>query len=203
MKTPIILFLALIFTIPAFATIDPDPDQIGVYFDTNADVTCIAMESSVPFWVYVIITRPTSPEIHGVEFSLCEVVDPGMEGMLFRLSPIWENYNPDIMPVLDGDWCNEGVAAGFFGPIVPQGDNALLVSIQYMMIATMTVDFHLGPMSAPSIPNGPPAYLGAGDEIIPLGVSSGDPDLPVATVNGCSIIAVENVDFGSIKCLYR
>lgn len=197
-----VFLLLLILALPSFAVVDPDPDQIGVYFDENADITCIDMAPSTPFWVYVIITRPTSPEIHGVEFSFCPAVEPGYEGMVFRLNAMWAGGGIDITPVII-DLCSDGAIRGFVVPIVPQQDNALVLSLQYMLLAPMTLDFHLGPFPAPTFDNGLPAYKGAGDEIIPLGVSSGDPDLPVASVNGCNAVPVENANFGEVKALFR
>lgn len=202
MKSLSVFLLLLILALPSFATVDPDPDQIGVYFDENADIACTDMPMSTPFWAYVIITRPTSPEIHGVEFSLCTAVEPGYEGMVFRLDAMWAGGGIDINPVII-DLCSDGAIRGFVEPIVPQQDNALLLSQQFMLLAPITLDFHLGPYPVPTFDNGLPAYQGANGEIIPLGVSSGDPDLPVASVNGCNAVPVESADFGMVKALYR
>ena len=202
MKPLITILLSLILALPAFATVDPDPDQIGVYFDDNADLHCLDVPPSTPFWAHVFITRPTSPEVLAVEFSLCEVVEPGLEGMVFLLSTIWAGGGIIITPVVT-DWCNDGVSYGFPVSLVPQQENLLLVSFQYMLLAPMTLEFKLGPHPLPSIADGLPAYLGAGNEIIPLGVSSGDPDLPVASVNGCNVIPVESRSWGGIKANFR
>jgi hypothetical protein len=201
MKPLIAFLLSLILALPAFATVDPDPDQIGVYFDTDADLTCIDVPPSTPFWAYLIVTRPTSPEVHGIEFSLCEEVEDGYQGMLFRLSAVWTNGG--INPPFPIDWCNEAVAHGFAGPVLPVQGNAVLVSMQYMLLAPVSLDFYLGPYPVQSIEDGLPAYLGADHEIISLGVSSGDPDLPVASVNGCNAIPVESRSLGDIKANFR
>ena len=201
MRSLIVFLVSLAITVPGFATVDPDPDQIGIYFDTNADVTCIDVLPSTPFWAYLIITNPSSPEILAIEFSLCVEVVGGSPGMLFRLSVVWENDNIGD-PVLT-DWCNEGVARGWAVPIVPQENNALLVRFQYMLLADMGLNFYLGAFSTQTIEDGLPAYLGTGDVVLPLGVSSGNTGLPVASVNGCNAVPVKDSTFGGLKCLFR
>jgi len=71
---------------------------------------------------------------------------------------------------------------------------------QYLLLMEVPVDFYLGP--APGLGN--PVYSGASGEAIPLGISSGSPDLPVAQINGgCQVVPVEATTFGSLKSLYR
>ena len=72
-----------------------------------------------------------------------------------------------------------------------------------MLLAPMGLNFYLGPYSVQSVEDGLPAYVGIGNVIYPLGVSSGDPGLPVASVNGCNAVTVEGTTFGGVKCLFR
>ena len=200
MRFLIVTLILVGSVVPGFATVDPDPDQIGIYFDTNADVTCIDVPPSVPFWAYVVITNPSS-EILGVEFSLCIEYIGGYESMLFLLSDEWW-FGPRIQPV-ELDWCPGGVIMGWGTPLIPQEANAVVVGLRYMLLSDMGLQFYLGPVFPPSIEDGLPAYLGTGNVVLPLGVSSGDPGLPVASVNGCNAVTVEGTTFGRMKCLFR
>ncbi|MCP4144451.1 MAG: hypothetical protein GY752_04110 [bacterium] len=202
MRLLIVALVLLVGALPGFATVDPDPDQIGIYFDYNADVTCIDTVPFLPFWAYVMVTNPTNPEIWGVEFSLCVEVFGGTEDMLIRLSEQWEGGSSSIPP-FDIDWCADGVMQGFAYPVLPQSGNTLMVSLQYMLVSDIAVNFYLGPAANQSIPDGLPAYLGPGGLVHPLGISSGSPDLPVASVNCCFVVDSELTTFGKLKCLYR
>ena len=201
MRLIIVALILLTNVNPSIATIDPDPDQIGIYFDSEANVACIDQPPSTPFWAYLIITSPSSTEVQGVEFSLCAEVEGGNTGLLFRLATVWEN-DPIGDPVVT-DWCTEGVVKNWAVPIVPQGGIALLARFQYMILADVGVNFYLGPNSDQSIPDGLPSYRGFEGIVLSLGVSSGDPSLPVASVNGCNAVNLNLSTFGSLKCLYR
>jgi hypothetical protein len=201
MRFLIVVLVLVVSVIPGFATVDPDPDQIGLYFDTNADVTCIDVLPSTPFWAYLVISNPSSPEVWGVEFSLCVEVIGGSPSLLFRLSEDWEI--DDVSQPVVIDWCNDGAIRGWASPILPQDNNALIVSFQYMLLAEMGLNFYLGAVSTQAIEDGLPAYLGTGDVVLPLGVSSGNTGLPVASVNGCNAVPVEGSTFGGLKCLFR
>ncbi len=181
-----------------YATIDPDPDQLGVYFDTNADVNCLNAGTSIPFFVYVVLTMPTESEVTGFEFGYRAVVPPGLEGLVFRLATTEPCLNsPD-------SWGEGDYYCSFSSPLPMVGSNVVLVTWSFLFLAAgVPMDFFLGPASVESIPDGLPAYESHG-EILPLGISSGSPEIPVATVNGfCGVISNEEVSFGKIKSMYR
>jgi hypothetical protein len=196
--------LALTFLVmgwgPAAATIDPDADQLGVYFDLEADENCLTVVPSLPFFAYVTITNPSAAEIHGLEFGYHLEVPEGSEGLLFRLANFcpgecfdWNNTDP-----LDGDY-----VVGLASPIPGAGADVIFITWQFMLLAPMTIDFYLGPAVVQSLPDGLPAYE-IGGSILPLGVSSGDVNLPVASVNGdCRAVAVTDASWGHVKSLYR
>ncbi|MCP4195387.1 MAG: hypothetical protein GY768_32710, partial [Planctomycetaceae bacterium] len=65
------------------------------------------------------------------------------------------------------------------------------------------IEFFLVSAIVESIADGLPAYESHG-EILPLGISSGSPEVSVANVNGfCDVISNEEVSFGKIKSMYR
>ena len=191
--------LATLIAPAAHAAIDPDPDGIGVYFDLNADVYEIAMGPSVPFNAYIIVTNPTGTGIQGYEFSRIITVPPGMEGMFFTLVEIWHGYN-DIHPVEPPGLGNDFMIS--FGTPIPATPTVTLVTWQFMLLAPMIVDFYLGPSSGEFGTNGLLVYESPTGPV-PLHVSSGDPALRVATVNGTGVVPVTMTSFGSLKALYR
>ena len=201
MRFLIVVLVSVVSVIPSFATVDPDPDQIGIYFDMNADVSCIDVPASVPFSAHVVITNPSSTEIRDAEFSLCVETIGGSEDMLFKLSEHW--WFGFIVGPPEWDMCTDGVYVGGGDPLLPQGVNAVVVSFQYMQLVEMGLNFYLSAAPNQSIEDGLPAYVGTGDVVIPLGISSGDPGLPVASVNGCNAVPIEGSTFGGLKCLYR
>jgi hypothetical protein len=184
----------------ASSIIDPDPDQIGVYFDTDANTSCITVPMNNQFDVYVMITNPSAADVEGWEFGYRIVVPEGSESSVIRVgdsTACW--FWPDPETWLSGDHVC-GLA-----PLEPvTGSIVTLVNWQYLLIAPgITMDFYIGPSSMQSIEDGLPGY-DAGGVFRPLGISSGDVNLPVASVNGdCRAISVDKLTFGQLKSLYR
>lgn len=54
----------------AFAVVDPDPNSIGLYFDTNADVYEAEAVSFANVSVYIIATNPAYAQIDAYEFGI-------------------------------------------------------------------------------------------------------------------------------------
>ena len=181
----------------AQAVVDPDPDGIGVYFDLNADITETVAMPSLPFDAYVILTNPTSAEIYGISFSFNINVPPESEAFLFRLS--YDVVFGCIAPHLDfhpfyGDvWC------GGTEPI-PGSPAVVLLRWQFMLLAPVSAEFYLGQSNRPDpLPSAYQSEAGW----VPMHVSSGDPALPVAMINGTGVVSTEATTFGRLKALYR
>jgi hypothetical protein len=185
----------------AGATVDPDPDGIGLYFDESATTACAVAGVAHPFPAYLVITNPTAEEIWGIEFSMCTETAGGSPSQLFKVVTWYAGFL-DLGIVYD--WCVDGRAIQFYEPVPRVGDHVVLAMIQYMILTDMTVSFFLGPHPAESIPDGLPAYLDGNGAVLPLQLSSGNPDLPVAQVNGdCAVVATETTTFGRLKATYR
>lgn len=162
------------------AATDPAPDHIGVYFDTGATVTDLATTPGVPFSAYVIITNPTGADVRGVEFSYRFVVPAGSEGALTRLENEQPFHSVDIgnsEDVLHGDHI-----IGIATPLPPSAA-VVITTWQLVLSDDVPVNVYLGPASVESIEDGLPEYA-ADDSVIVLVPSSGDVDVPVATING-------------------
>jgi hypothetical protein len=199
MRILILVLAAMAYGSCGYATVDVDPDQLGIYFDVGADQTCFSVGPSVPFSVYVVLTNPSQPEVVGFEFGYRVAVPPGTEDLVFRLQNASGCWNWEVDP-----WYESDYVCGLASPIPLTGSNAVLVIWQFMLLVPgITMEFYLGPAVVESIVDGLPAYASP-DGIFPLGVSSGDVNLPVAMVNtDCSVVAVDHMSFGELKSLYR
>lgn len=198
------IMASLLLATIASANLDPDPNTIGIYFDTAGDINCTTVGTSVPFDAYVIISNPTSQEMFAFEFSYrMETVPAGQGVSVFRLN----NIIPDGIDLGDNaDLLMGEYIFGYGDPVPAAGANVICVSWTFFVTVPMGLDFYLGPTAIESgVPDGLPAYLGDDNVYFPLGVSTGHPDLgnPVAQVNGDCPVATENTSFGGVKALFR
>jgi len=204
MKKLVVLLLVSLMATSAFAVIDPDPNMMGIYFDTNADNNCLTTPASVPFFAYLVLTNTTAPAINAYECGIVNVVPAGMEGMLFRLSSNIANGVVSGVDVgtngpLGGDYI-----VGLAGAGLPASPAVILHSWQYMLLASFPVEMYLGASSKPSIPGVYPVVQNAeGSILFQCGQSTGGPETPVATVNTDCVVGVEEASFGSVKSLFR
>ncbi len=201
MKKLLVLLMACLVATTAFAVIDPDPDMMGIYFDLNADDNCLTIGPMTVYFAYLILTNPTAPAINAYEFGLDIVVPAGSENMFFRLASNINNpggcYHDDAGR-LGGDYY-----VGLAFPI-PAEPATLLHIWQYMLLDAIPVEMYIHSTSAPSIPGDFPVVQNAeGSILMQVGLSTGGPDIPVATVNTDCVVDVEETSFGSLKALYR
>jgi hypothetical protein len=196
MKKLVVLLMVSLMAASAFATVDEDPDMLGVYFDLNANDNCGTFGPSVPFNVYFMITNVSAANVFGVEFGY-ELV--GGTGLYFRLAEILPagslNVGTATNPAV-GDYI-----VGFANPIPGSGANATVVTWQLLLLAPTSIDIYLGSSFSESIPDGLPA-MEIGGTIAPLGLSTGIGN-PAATINGDCVVATDDVSFGSVKSLFR
>jgi hypothetical protein len=203
MKKLVVLLLVSLVATSAFAVIDPDPNMMGVYFDTTADNNCWTTAASVPFFSYLILTNPTPAAVNAYELGFEVRVPAGMEGMFFQLSSTVANgvvsgIDVGVSTALGGDYI-----VGLAGPI-PAQPATILHSWQHMLLAVFPVEYYIGASSLPSIEGDYPVVQDAdGSVLFQVGQSTGGPDVPVATVNGECVVSVEDASFGSVKSLFR
>ncbi len=199
MKKLVVLLLVSLMATTAFAGIDPDPDMLGVYFDTDANMNCTTATPNVPFPAYITITNPTSAEVHGLECGYEVVVPAGMDGLFFRLGNSLPAGAVDLGNSDDkliGDY-----VVGLASPL-PGNGAVQFVSWNLMLLGAFPVDIFLGPSTIQSIDDGLPAYE-IGGAIRSLGLATGGVGTPVASINGDCPVAVEEASFGSVKSLFR
>lgn len=201
MKSLLGLLVVCLTATSAFAVIDPDPDMMGIYFDMGADDNCLNIGASIPYFAYLILTNPTPPAITAYELGLEILVPDGMEGMIFRLASNVggiPGFFIDKTGPLGGDY-----AIGLAAPI-PASPATILHSWQYMLLGVMPVEMFIRSHSAPSIPGDFPV-VGVTEEpfLMQVGLSTGGPHTPVATVNTDCVVSMEKVSFGFVKTLFR
>jgi hypothetical protein len=201
MKSLQTLLVVCLVATSAFAVIDPDPDMMGIYFDLDANDNCLTISPSIPFNAYLILTNPTPSGISAYEFGLEVVIPAGMENLVFRLAnyPYWGPSPgfPDYPGLLGGDYF-----VGLASP-VPASPSTVLHVWQYMLLSPVWMEMFIHSTSEPSIPGELPIVLTDEGILMQVGLSTGGPDIPVATVNRDCVVGVEGASFGSVKALFR
>ena len=179
--------------LPARATVDPDVDQIGVYFDLSADEVCLEVAPYSIFSAYLIITNPSATEVQGIEFGIC------VDGAVTNAGYVWyENWIGQSF-FQEGFHC---MGLGFEEPVPLVGSNVPLARIDHFLLSDSVVEFYLNKYTY--FADNSSQYWDASGNAYPLGISSGDPDLPVAVVNGdCDVVSVTGKTFGDVKSLFR
>ncbi len=201
MKIVFAVLLMILLAGSAGAVVDPDPNSLGVYFDLNGDVNYLDVAPDIEFWAYVTLTNPTWDHVQAFELGYELIVPSGMESRIFRLAdtmPPTAMYDDELSSGLRGDYY-----VGLGHPY-PASEATILVKWLFLTLDPMTIEFYLGPTSFPSVPDGLPAIMNSDNVIIPVGISSGDVNLPVAEVNtGHQPVAAENAAWGKVKSLFR
>lgn len=199
MKKLIVLLLVSIMATSAFAVVDPDPDMMGIYFDMNADSNCLPSQpAQVPFFAYAVLTNPTVPGVEAFEFGYENVVPVGFETLVFQLATTLPTGAIDVG---EGTPLAGNIIAGLANP-VPAAPATILVTWQYLLLGVFPVEMYMTASEPSSVPGGLPVIQAEGT-LRTVGLSTGGPQNPVATINGGCVVAVENDTWGGVKSLYR
>jgi hypothetical protein len=200
MKPMVILFLGILAASSASATLDPGPDVLGIYFDSYAENNCLATNAGTPFYAYVILTNPTQPGILAFEFDYENEVQPADASQFMLLGEV---LPPQAINVGMGDAFSGTYMVGLAVP-VPASSATVLVTWQYMTMSPIPLKMYMRAATPSSIPDGLPAVIGSGDgEVMPVNVSSGGPDRPVAGLNGACTNEQVDLSWGKVKSLYH
>ncbi len=201
----ITLLILLALSAPqVLATADPDPDGIGVYFDLQADIWQNWIGANIPFNAYVILTNPSGEEILGYEFAYQLLVTPGMENLIFGLGIVFPDFVPIVPPWPIYDIFAGEVVIGPFAPAPMPGNPAVVLATWQFMLLTPNIwaEFYLGPTSGDGVTDGRLAYDSEAGWVS-MNNSTGNPEIPVATVNLEAPIPITETTYGSLKALYR
>jgi hypothetical protein len=181
--------------VTAGAVLDPTPDLLGVYFDTQGDVADLSVGPSIPFHMHFILTEPSASQILGYEFSYQMNVHPSQGALIFKLGHTLPPGIIDLtMPVYDG---LAGEVRQSWPAPVPTTNAVILMTFQYMLLAPLMAYLTPGPAYVETIVDGLPAYWD-GVNTYPMGVSSCS-----GVINDACGVAVERESFGAVKALYR
>ena len=198
MKILVILtcLACLALTGSTMAQIDPDQDQIGVYFDTGATIFCIEYPVGAPQPAYLCITNPSyiggdDEAVSGWECSV-EVT----EGVFVLAWILTEGAVNVASP--------PHFIVGLATPL-PWSPIIVLMEMQVGIFAPGAVEFTLHPAEPSSFDPPSPGYA-AGDDpghLIPLGYSVGG-EFVCAVINGeCTPVGIEESTWGGIKAIYK
>ena len=198
MKKLVVLLLVSLMATSAFATIDPDDNMIGIYFDGAAEETSATAAVYDHVFGYVIITNPVS-ERGSMEFAAVEYN--------WRLEATPANANAASVTVDLFGATNFGSSPGDMilglGEPIPITQNLIVTILDLWLFTGDPIALYLGPIATPSLPFGLPVWEDNG-ALVSLGLSTGGVDIPVATINnGDGPVAIEETSFGSLKSLFR
>ncbi len=184
-----IILSVLVMVGPAWSIISPEPDLMGLYFDTEADDFCVdGVAAFSNLTLYLIYTNPTPEAIWAFRAGI-ELPD---------LVVVTSVFSPCDPIVLDGTISFE-CGWSTLEPTVPA---MVLVSLEllYMDANMAPAYFFLGSMDDPL--DGVPSVMLSDQTWMDTGLLFGDG--PVAMVNGdCSVSSVEFSTFDALKALYR
>jgi hypothetical protein len=192
MKKLVVLLAVSLMATSAFALLDPDANSLGVYFDTNGDVTSIAPALGFPpppYQMYLILANPTFAAVNGFECTL--EVTGGAHVIVGTVFPN-AGINVQTAPQYAAGWD------------VPQPTSAATILATFTMnsYANVPGEVFLRAPLIQSIPSGRPNVIGD-DVLVPVDYSSGDETMPVARIFGDDVVSEEVSSFGSVKSLFR
>ena len=198
MKKLLALLAITVVASGAMAQVDPDPDGIGVYFDTAG--TVFEMNTVAPFesvTAYLLITNPTDPSgVSGWE-AVVDVIGAAV-------APSWT-----LAAGLDVDMSANGFQVGIgVNPLaLPAGPAVVLATwTGFVMAPTDMVQFVVGPVPGSVSFADSPGYASGDDAgaLFPLQVSSGYPyGAPCAMINGTGVVANEDMNWSQVKNLFQ
>jgi hypothetical protein len=192
-----IVFLAILVAIAAgaFAQIDPDPDGIGVYFDTDATVVSATVQEGVEsITAYLILTNPSSignlkhwsVRVSSYHPSFSEARIVGTQYVGFNLALNMPGSGHYIFEISVGD-----AVSPTSSPIT-----ILAELIIFPWVYTEPILLFVGPGFES-------AFYGTDNGGADFNPSSGSFDFPVAIINGPTPVAVEPLSWGQVKSLFR
>ncbi len=191
------LLLLLSVATSAGAVIDPDPDQMGLYFDPAGNSVCTTSEFAHVVPLYVLYTKPTLPEIRGFECT----ITLGASGTVLSILTN-ETYPVEALNLASHSIYEYGFIVGFEQP-VPTAPVTLLAQLDVIYLQEEPLQLHLGPAVPASLGSQWPVILAGDYSLLPVGVSA--PDGPAALINApeCTVVDTDPTPWGAVKAMYR
>ncbi len=196
-KTLLLLTVSLMVATSAFAILDDAENNIGLYFDTNADVVCTTANFIDHVPAYFILTNPTMTSTRGFEL--------GMNVIGRTNTSVTVTYPVNATDVgAAGTGGNDfNYIAGYASPMLTT-PVTILATLDIFYLDQVPLDFILGPAAPSSDPAGENVMIMLEDFSLVPGSTSNEPGLPAAQINGaCVVVDNEDASFGAVKALFR
>jgi hypothetical protein len=176
---------------------DMDLNNIGIYLNEAGIGNCGAIDTDIPFTVFVVLTRLTNPEVWGWEAKFV------YENILsLGVTPYGEHIDAGMR---DGE-----SIVGLAEPLMAMGGTVVVAEMHLMVHGAMNdvtqpSNVYIEGTFFTLLPNGQPAYLDAsGSDGVALWQAISGPETPQLSMNGdCVPVGVEASSWGNQKSLYR
>lgn len=189
MKKLVAILLASLVASTALAVVDPDPDMMGVYFDTNADNVCVTAAFLAHVPAYIIYTNPTEPMVVGFE---CQITKTAGNSAITTTFPV--------------PGTNVGTATNIivgYGNPIPTAPATVMATMDIFFLDFTPVELFIGPSVPSSNDMGLPMVMRPDFSLRTVGTSveSG----PCAQINApiCGVVDTQDASFGEVKALFR
>ncbi len=194
MKMLVALALIGLLATSAFAGLDPDPDMLGLYFDTEGMVVCTQANFIDHVPAYILYTNPTIASTRGFE---CGITVNGRTN-----TSITVTYPLPATDVGAQDGNTFNYITGYSTPM-PTAPVTVMGTLDIFYLDTNPLDFVLGPATPSSDPAGmyPMVML---DDFSLMTVGTSTNGEVSAQLNGsCTVVDNEDASFGAVKALFR
>ena len=184
-----LLLIALL--VPTLAVADPvlpGPDALGLYFDPEAGSIDLMLLAPGSYEVDHILTNPTMAFITGWQTSF--TITGGAQVSLLEL-PV------GATAVANGP-------VDFAATLAEPMPATVLTKLAVFTVESSTLgnaQFYLGTATLPAVPGNLPCVQLPGGTWQQVGVASGDPAVPVASVT--ALTATQQTSWGQVKGLFR
>ena len=202
MKKMLVLSVMAVFALSsmAFAAVDPDPDGMGIYFDTSADTYCLAEATpGVQIPVYIMLTNPsTANPVLSWEARVTYEGDALFGTSGGNVQWTFTNAGTNV-----GDAVDLIVGTGA-EPVAMTGEATILASANLAWFATGGYAvFSIGRTTGSLTFSEGAGYVAEIGVPIPCQHIFGTWGAPSAWINGeCAGVANEDMSWGSVKSLY-
>jgi hypothetical protein len=185
------MMLLVMLLLPVMAAADPvlpGPDALGLYFDPEAGSIDLSLLAPGSYRVDLILTRPTMEFITGWQVSFAIVGGAHISGIELPVGAIATANGP-----ID-------FAAAMSTPMPA----TMLTKLAVFTVESTVLEnaqFYLGAVASPTVAGNLPCLQLPGGLWQQIGVASGDPTQPVASIS--TQTSVQSTSWGQVKGLFR
>jgi hypothetical protein len=196
MKKLLAVFAVALIASGAMAQVDPDPNGIGIYFDTAATSFETTVAAYGPVEAFLVLTNVDDPAgVSGWECRTEIVGDVAYAGWTLAGGL---DADPDPQEWAIG--IGTGPAAFAQAPVI------VLATYGGLMLNVGVVEFYVYPYTGSLGFDNAPGYASgaAADVLIPLQISNGFPyGSPCAIINGTGVVSNEDMSWSGVKDLFQ